>query len=550
MGKWCYVDPEKCRKSAHRFFHSNFFPSTSLYYSYSTCNNTHSDFFQFSTIQKLRNTTIKTAIPGSLFPYHFKRTSNGEIANFSGPEYFNDNVPFEGSIIDFLNAVQLNSLDLGVSFEYTYIQSEHTGFSAQRYAATVERVQDGIVDMAAGVFSITEERLLLVPATIPVVVDHNFLWVKKPNVDNSIITNIKHTTTSVISGDLWGTLGLSIFAAAVLNMWFSFNRRNISQKELWGTTVSQERWKLASYQEKCRIVGYAFFNSFWLSWMGFLSGDVDHSSDHPSSRKILAFGLGFLFFVFTAAYTANLAAFLTLQEVGEFIDSVDTAIMQRKSICAITTHRGRIQASFPQADTTFIYKDTTKEVLAAIESNECQACTLGEIIVKTDHVTIEKMCELELGTTGALVISNPYGFFAKPDLVGGLSHIFEVARNDGIDYRMFAVNSYSDVHKPEHGDCSINIDINPMQDDLVALTTIDMILPLLVLAICAVISIAFHLFEKKTKGSSADGVNAQLKKTSEKEEILASIETMKAAFETMKNSIERLDTDKFDRGTI
>lgn len=523
---FCFVDPEKCRWSSIRFFKSNYFSTAGLFYSYSTCNNSRvNPFVDVATTAAFQNTTIKVAIPGSLFPYHYKRTSDGDIGTFNGPEYFDDTIPFEGSIIDYLDAVRLNNMDIGFSFDFTFTQSEYTSFSTSRLDDTILRVKDGIVDVAASIFSITETRLSYTASTIPLVVDKNFLWVPKPTIDNSIHKQIKQTTTSVFAPDLWGAILASIFLCAALNVWFSF-KRQFHEREYWECASIKPRWKSATLYDKTRWTVYAYTNSVWNSAMDFMGGDATRSFEHPFSKKILGFGFSFFIFVSTAAYTANLAAFLTLQEVGLFIDSVETAIENKNTICIIKAIQGRVEASWPDApDGVFIYKDSPDELFAGIETGVCDALSIGEIIVGNSEYIIGELHRLDLGTNGAVVVTNSYGIFTNTELVAGFSNILESARNDGIDYRNYA---FTDLYVSDLEE--LRITVTQGENELVPLTTRDMILPFLILIVCAVVAIPVHFYGVKRR-KRLNLNPCAYKVISKEEEILKSIEKMKASIE-------------------
>jgi hypothetical protein len=107
---WCYVDQEKCKHSTFDFIRSENFPSRGLFFSYRTCGS-GSEFFSEHNPRSLRGVEpykrLTVAIPAMDFPMHFKRDpTTGAVATGTGPLYLDDSVPWEGSMINFLEGLR------------------------------------------------------------------------------------------------------------------------------------------------------------------------------------------------------------------------------------------------------------------------------------------------------------------------------------------------------------------------------------------------------------------------------------------------------------
>ncbi|KAL7531912.1 hypothetical protein ACHAWF_003952 [Thalassiosira exigua] len=152
LAPFCYVDAEACRtSSAERLYRSTYFPQNmgiDLFYSFTTCDPSLDDWKRNEQNHTLGGVTIKAAVPAAYFsPFAYKRDLNGEILKESGNEYYNDDIPFEGALIDYLHRLQAIS---GGDFNVTYTHASRASSLVHpdsAYTAVVQDIEDGLVDM-------------------------------------------------------------------------------------------------------------------------------------------------------------------------------------------------------------------------------------------------------------------------------------------------------------------------------------------------------------------------------------------------------------------
>ena len=117
--EWCYVDVNQCKLSSEAVFASDIAPtSAGLHYSYSTCNSTVDAWKKHLTTKDIRGKYVDVVIPQISHPRHYKMTESGEIAASNSAEYYNDTIPWQGWIIDYLSAIADNTEIAGFNFTF------------------------------------------------------------------------------------------------------------------------------------------------------------------------------------------------------------------------------------------------------------------------------------------------------------------------------------------------------------------------------------------------------------------------------------------------
>lgn len=163
---WCYVDADTCRsKSFERVFRSAYFTFESgadIFFSYSTCNSTAEDWLEVEDdildSPALGGVALKAAIPTYQIPYMFKRNPNNteEILSTTGEEYYDDRIPWEGAYPKYLKKlVEISQGDIkNVTFTHRSRASSLV-HPTSSFTASVQDIQDGLLDMAVGPFWVT-----------------------------------------------------------------------------------------------------------------------------------------------------------------------------------------------------------------------------------------------------------------------------------------------------------------------------------------------------------------------------------------------------------
>jgi hypothetical protein len=85
----------------------------------------------------------------------------------------------------------------------------------------------------------------------------------------------------------------------------------------------------------------------------------------------LSFGYGFLVLIAVAAYTANLAAFLTVAGVSNYIETMNDAISRHVVMCAPLVLAMDLKQKWP--DAIFVFYTEMEVPLQMFDKDECGA---------------------------------------------------------------------------------------------------------------------------------------------------------------------------------
>ncbi len=170
---WCYVDASSCKKNSDEVvYKSDYFPSQhDIFYSYTTCNSTNDYKRSNDTVSVAGGVNISAVVPTYFYPMLNKELPDGTSLWTRSDDrkyYFDDSIPFGGVYIDYINSiVQLSNGDIqNVTFTHTSRASANQ-HPKSSFTAAVQDVENGLVDMAAGPFWITGQRLRKTTFTIP-----------------------------------------------------------------------------------------------------------------------------------------------------------------------------------------------------------------------------------------------------------------------------------------------------------------------------------------------------------------------------------------------
>lgn len=156
---WCYVDPVVCKTSSLVYSRTVLFFPLKLYYSYATCSSGKQQFRQEHRSAIANGMHWNIALPALDYPMHFKRDADGAVVTGIGPLYRNDSVPWEGSMISYVNDMLSKNSNLsGWTFTWASDGSrvEHPG---SLWTAAASEVARGLVDVAVSDFWVTAERV-------------------------------------------------------------------------------------------------------------------------------------------------------------------------------------------------------------------------------------------------------------------------------------------------------------------------------------------------------------------------------------------------------
>lgn len=171
-----------------------------------------------------------------------------------------------------------------------------------------------------------------------------------------------------------------------------------------------------------------FVDSLFSSFKA-LTGHCDFDPQALAS-KILLISLCFFFFIFTAAYTANMAAFLVQEKENSVtIVNFEDAVSLKMRVCVMRGYSDveRIKEKYPQVH--YLHKETDDEIFNGLKQNECD---LGLINYHNFFEYENPGCQLEwIGRR----VGKDRGAFALRDSV---SHCTSLLR-DVIDFHLLTM---------------------------------------------------------------------------------------------------------------
>ena len=278
--QFCYVDPEACRLSSDLLYRSTMFEG--VYYSYSVCNGTADNWLQYQTTEGLRDVTLRVTIPIVRDKAHYKLKAGGtanELASSSGPEYYDDSVPWAGFMVDYFDAVVELSDMKGVEYTYRTKGADTLGLGA--FTGVVHDVQAGLTDLALSSYWITSDRLQMTPYTTPVFVDQVVLWVPQPESTGGSLADNVSKIFEPFEPSLWIALGATIVLTACVNIWLSTTRgvHSYLSKRIRGG-----KWRRATMLERFRIISGMVMDSLMVFSTYFFGHAVEldwQSVSHP-----------------------------------------------------------------------------------------------------------------------------------------------------------------------------------------------------------------------------------------------------------------------------
>lgn len=225
-----------------------------------------------------------------------------------------------------------------------------------------------------------------------------------------------------------------------------------------------------------------------------MGGALGYDVNANASKKVIDFGFAIFVFVVVSAYTANLAAFLTLSGQAQYISSIEQAISARTPLCASPVVRSELQDRYPQANWVF-YDEGTSAMVEAYDKGLCAALVQGWIDVRGSPNQQKLMCDRHLVRVGNTVLEKPIAFPVNKNLGGGISHWLAAAQGDGTRYEDFLLST-----EPV---CSMEINLDTSVDDgLPKLELSNMVLPFFIFGLCTIVALSIPAWTFVSKRSA------------------------------------------------
>jgi len=466
--------------------------------SFKSCGYAQQHWVQFGTIDALKDKTLSVTIPDMWYPVHYKSNADGEVYNFSGAEYYNNSVPWQGWMIDYMNAIVDMSGATGLNYTFRTGGSDKA-MPESVYSAAVYDVGSGLSDLAVSVLWITSDRLLISPFTMPVAMDDMYLWIREPTIDNSWNANARKILNP-FEPSLWAILVGLVFLMGALTAWFADPE---AEHHIWYDTFRNNEWKRSSFMARATTLLMVVLQSSVEQAHFLFGGDVSHDLQATASQKILSFGYSFLVLIVVATYTANLAAFLTLSGANDYISSMNDAIDKGVSLCVHEVLMTDLKIMWPKA--TFVnasvHEDPYVSMLEDYDNNLCSAIVTGLSDIRNDVGTMKKFCERNLVKSGEPVLEFPLGFPIKKEYMAAISHL--IYRGQKQEKKIAYASFQQNRQPPLPNTCSLDLSIRKNNaDELLAMTPLNFALPIALLLFCAIISTVAHVVRAHYHGKA------------------------------------------------
>jgi len=429
---WCYVDMEACRRSGIDMSGTRIFEDLKLYYSYGTCDMTMDEETEASLAfehdanpitTQAQGEVLTVGIPTMDYPIHFKRDSTGALAlGNEDPLYYDDSVPWEGTMIEFLD--EILSVAPYAGFNYTFtspmarLASPHSSWTA-----TVYDVEKRLLDMGGSVFWVTAERTEMTAFSTSYHIDLHYLWVPRPKKDDSFLT-VASKVFVPFSNNLW----LLLFGVTIA---MSFVEVYLFRKDWREDGVDD--WELAvGWRAKARVYFEHWGTYLGRSAMHITAGFPDEG--HTSAQTIAWIGWAFLIMIAVAAYTANLAAFMLAKGGGAYIKDMDNAISGQKKVCVQHAIWGDMSARYPMA---YMVEFDASSLLGFDNPEDvwetCDAIVYSLASMQRQATLAQIFCDLDVAAV-EVVLESGWAFTASHDLAPSLSLWIQTLTSAGIKY--------------------------------------------------------------------------------------------------------------------
>jgi hypothetical protein len=432
-------------------------------------------------------------------PAHYKLAADGNKALSTGSEYFDDSIPWQGWVIDYLDAVlEISNMK---SFNYTHRSGgSEVAVTSSIYTGAVYDVQTGLSCMAASLFWITSERLAMTAFTTTIATDKIYLWIENPSSSSDTVSYNLSKVLLPFDQSLWIALILAVCGVSILSVWFANQN---GERRNWWQKLRGEAWANGTLLERAGIFGRVLLDSFLAATTYFFGHTVEFDVEASLAMKILNFGFGFVILISVAAYTANLAAFLTISAVGDYLGSMEKVIATKTRVCGPPALRDDLQNVWPGAEWVFNTEnpDLYEGIIENFDAGLCKAIAAGNFDVLSNAIIMGNFCDRGLVSTGSLVVEKSMGFPTCSDLAAGLSHWMAEAEKQRITFDSFEMNA----RPPEQ--CTLRVDEEADFDELLPLTAENFALPFLVLLVCAVFAVVLHLSITRRHKNQFSGVS-------------------------------------------
>ena len=342
--------------------------------------------------------------------------------------YRNDGVPWQGLLVQYLGALTGHETEgLGhPDFHLTWVSAASRALHSSAWTAAVNDVALGIADLGCSLFWMTAERLEMATFTANLFTDLFYLFVPKPHVDHSLMTQV-YKPFKPFKPEVWLAVGVVIIVVGSL--------QTLLTKRLWWDDWAEKvGWEGAPRRKKAGLLLSRFVMAWYDTYMGVVTGGPELDEEHRLATRLLNVGLGLFILLFLSAYTANLAAYLTIGDLGDFWSDIGKAIDGHAKICAHVGAQGHLTRAYPRADFHFRYMDSASDLRAGLTEDGCHAFVMEIRAMSTDAAIDAVRCEKGFVMTGAAVAELDVALPAKPEVADLLTFWMKTLDENGTSY--------------------------------------------------------------------------------------------------------------------
>ena len=402
--EWCYVNATICRASNISYYQSSFL-GCNFYYSYHTCRES-GDFVDHDIVNGLQGKTLTVGIPSLKYPEHYRLDSDGEVV--TSTDVTAGQGEYLGMFIDFLNEVAGSA---GYALHYDYVSGGSLAHQSSRWTACVEDVEKGVSDQCVGNFWETSARRSMSTFSASIVEEKFFLVVRTPN-DEASFSHRVSLIFQPFSPALWGMiLVAACFTGAIYSLLDVHAHRQFKKDE--------ERLKL-EHDPLCANNGCTekgnmelkFVLKLWAARSyraiyELLSGAPLEFERRSTAQKLIVVAWGFFIVAILAAFTANLAAFLTLSNASFDFTGIEDCVAVNCKLCVYSSFDSVLGDTFEALYPTQGYTiySSRLEVAEAVRDNDCDAGILGDMSFYQQE---ELWLDCDITLIGDAIASSPY----------------------------------------------------------------------------------------------------------------------------------------------
>lgn len=343
---WCFVDPVLCRDSTYSFWKSQNFD---LYWSYETCGGDETEWTDDAIVETLRGRTVRGAIPYSYYPMHWINDANGDPLLAPITTLDKANQDKYGIWIDYYN--QMAEL-ARFHWEWIYTSGGSVSAHTSSWTACVQDVQRSLIDICAGNFWTTEERLAMANFAGPTFNDNFYLFVERAPMD---LKSQGFAFLRPFHRDLWLALVTTAFLMAMAYAWLHRDmertvfKRRVLHRRGQGSLATLAARRVIPLQ--CRMRD----NFYWLytAVLELAAGAIEVAPAGDTSAAVMVLKVFWAYFtlVILAVYTANLAAMFTQTKGRPMeISSMDDCIATKCTLCGHSVMEVSVRASYPSVN--------------------------------------------------------------------------------------------------------------------------------------------------------------------------------------------------------